>query len=209
MNTHYPFALQPLPYSFHALQPFLTRETVCNHYEHHHRNYVNRLNQLLLPYPAFHSWTLEQLLTEASQLPAEIRSGVLNNAGGVYNHNLYWNSMTPHSHCSPAGTLAQAINRQYSSFAMFQQQFKNSAMAITGSGWTWLLAGNDGELTIFNTANQQVPDLQQLIPLLVLDVWEHAHYLQYRYNRERYIENWWNLVNWDRADMLYRQCITV
>lgn len=208
MNTHYPFSLQPLPYSFHALQPFLNRETVCNHYEHHHRNYVNRLNQLLLPYPSFHSWTLEQLLTESAQLPAEIRSGVLNNAGGVYNHNLYWNSMTPHGHCYPVGTLAQAINRQYSSFAIFQQQFKNNAMAITGSGWTWLIADGDGELTIINTANQQVPDLQQVIPLLVLDIWEHAHYLQYRYNRERYIENWWNLVNWNHADALYRQCMT-
>ena len=205
MNTHYPFVLQPLPYGMQALQPCLSRETVCVHYEHHHCTYVSRLNQLLLPYPQFHDWTLPQLLVNAAELPAEIRSGVLTNAGGVFNHNLYWQSMTPCGHCQAVGTLAQAINQQYGSFALFRQQFQNSAMAISGSGWMWLLTDADGTLSIENTANQQVPDITRLTPLLVLDVWEHAYYLQYRYNRERYIENWWNLVNWRQASQWYEQ----
>lgn len=203
MNHHYPFALQNLPYPYPALQPYLSGETVCNHYEHHHRTYVNRLNQLLLPYPEYHSWTLEELLTNADDLPAEIRTSVQNNAGGVYNHNLYWNSMTSCGHGCPVGELAKAINRQYMSFAMFQQQFHNSAMAVFGSGWTWLVAEDDDVLRIVNTANQQVPDLQNVTPLLVLDVWEHAYYLQYRYNRERYIDNWWPIVNWNGAECRY------
>lgn len=208
MNPHYPFSLRPLPYSYHALQPCLSRETVCNHYEHHHRTYVNRLNQILLPYPAFHGCSLEELLDCSVELPPEIRTGVQTNAGGVYNHNLYWNSMTPCGHGCPVGALAQAIQHQYSSFAMFQQQFQSSALSISGSGWTWLTSDTDGSLTILNTANQQVPDLQQMRPLLVLDVWEHAYYLQYRYNRQRYIENWWNLVNWRYADAMYQNCMT-
>ena len=208
MNSHYPFALQPLPYGWSGLQPCLSADVVCNHYEHHHRHYVNRLNQLLQPYPTYQDWTLEQLLTDCQTLPEEIRSAVLFNAGGVYNHNLYWCSMAPCRYTSPTGALAKAIACQYGSFQLFQQQFKASAMALTGSGWTWLAADCDGSLSIQNTANQQVPDLNVLTPLLVVDLWEHAYYLQYRSNRERYLDNWWYLTNWGFADSQYRQSMT-
>lgn len=204
MPNHYPFPLQPLPYGCGGLAPCLNRETVCNHYEHHHRNYVNNLNQLLLSYPAYQSWTLEQFLTEADQLPEEIRIQVLRNAGGVYNHNLYWNSMTPRGSGYPLGELGKAIVQQYQSFALFQQQFQTSAMSVFGSGWTWLAVDAAGTLHIRNTANQEVLPLQQFQPLLILDLWEHAYYLQYRYNRERYLENWWHLVNWRFGESQYQ-----
>ena len=143
MHNCYPFSLQPLPYACNGLAPCLNRETVCNHYEHHHRNYVNNLNQALLRYPAYQSWTLEQLLTDGECLPEEIRTKVLRNAGGVYNHNLYWNSMTPRSSGCPMGTLGRAIHEQYQSFALFQQQFQTSAAAVFGSGWLWLAVDGD------------------------------------------------------------------
>ena len=204
MHNCYPFSLQPLPYACNGLAPCLNRETVCNHYEHHHRNYVNNLNQALLRYPAYQSWTLEQLLTDGECLPEEIRIKVLRNAGGVYNHNLYWNSMTPRSSGCPMGTLGRAIHEQYQSFALFQQQFQTSAAAVFGSGWLWLAVDGDDTLQICHTANQDVLDLQQFQPLLVLDLWEHAYYLQYRYNRERYTENWWHLVNRQFAENQYQ-----
>lgn len=205
MSAHYPFQLQPLPYTYNGLAPCINRETVCNHYEHHHWTYVRNLNELLQPYPDFHRWSLEQLLTNGNQLPEQIHAKVLSNAGGVYNHNLYWNSMTCCcGHYSPLGNLARQMNLQYGSFESFQQQWKASAMAISGSGWTWLVSNPDGVLEILNTANQQVPDLTQLRPIINLDIWEHAYYLQYQYRRDRYIDNWWCLVNWRFAEEQYQ-----
>lgn len=204
MQNYYPFPLQPLPYCCSGLAPCLNRETVCNHYEHHHRNYVNQLNQALLPYPAYQNWSLEQLLIDWKALPEAIGVQVLRNAGGVYNHNLYWNSMTPCGTDTPLGTLGKAISEQYHSFTLFRQQFQTSAIAIFGSGWTWLVVDGNGTLQIINTANQEVPDLRQLQPLLVLDLWEHAYYLQYRSNRQRYLEHWWHLVNWRFAEDRYQ-----
>lgn len=204
MSNQYPFPLQPLPYGCGGFGAMLNRETVCNHYEHHHRNYVNNLNQLLLPYPAYQSWTLEQILTNADQLPEEIRIKVLRNAGGVYNHNLYWRSMTPCGSGYPLGEVGKAIVQQYQSFAQFQQQFQVSAMSVFGSGWTWLAVDAAGTLHISSTANQEVLPLQQFQPLLILDLWEHAYYLQYRYNQQRYLDNWWHLVNWRFAEEQYQ-----
>ena len=158
----------------------------------------------MLLYPAYQSWTLEQLLTEADRLPEEIGGKALRNAGGVYNHNLYWSSMTSCGSGYPLGELGKRIVQQYQTFAQFRQQFQASAMAVFGSGWTWLAVDADDRLHMINTANQEVLPLQRFQPLLIVDLWEHAYYLQYQYNRERYLDNWWRLVNWRFAESQYQ-----
>ena len=204
MSNCYPFVLEPLPYAYDALEPYISAETVRIHYEHHHQNYVNKLNQVLARYPYYQTWYLEKLLTHIKSLPFEIRTAVQNNGGGDYNHNVYWSSMTPCSNYFPTGSLAQAINRYYGSFAFFQQQFKTCAMDVFGSGWTWLVTDSSGNLDIINTANQDTPLPQRLTPIINLDIWEHAYYLQYQYDRSAYIDNWWHLVDWAYAEEQYQ-----
>lgn len=206
MSNHYPFELEPLPYAYNALEPYIDEKTVRIHYEHHHQTYVNNLNQALAKYPHYQSWYLEKLVTHSNSLPFEIRTAVRNNAGGIYNHNVYWSSMTPCGNYFPAGNLAQAINRYYGSFPFFQKQFKTCAMDVFGSGWTWLVADNNANLDIITTANQDAPLSSRLTPILNLDLWEHSYYLQYQYDRSAYIDNWWHLVDWPYAEERY-SCI--
>lgn len=209
MNSeHYPFTLMPLPYPYDALEPYVDTETMHFHHDKHHKAYVDNLNKALAPYPQYHNLTLEQLIMSADRLDPNIQKAVKNNAGGVYNHNLYWSIMSPKTNHVPQGLLSKAIDSQFQSFFAFQEAFKKEALGRFGSGYAWLVTDNKGKLKIISTANQDTTLPLDYCPLLLIDVWEHAYYLKYQNRRNEYIDEWWNTVNWDQAQENHGQCLT-
>jgi len=208
MNSeHYPFTLMPLPYPYDALEPYIDSETMHFHHDKHHKAYVDNLNQILAPYPQYHNLTLEQLLIGEDRLNPNIQKAVHNNAGGVYNHNLYWKIMGPMTNHLPQGSLAKAIDSQFNSFPAFREAFKKEALGRFGSGYAWLVTDNNGKLKIVSTANQDTVLPLSYCPILLIDVWEHAYYLKYQNRRAEYIDQWWNTVNWNQAQAYYSQCL--
>jgi Fe-Mn family superoxide dismutase len=182
-------SLPELPYSIDALEPYISRETLEYHYGKHHQTYVTKLNELIVN-TEFESASLEEIVKQSS--------GVLfNNAAQVWNHTFYWNSMKPNGGGTPNGSLAQAIDAHWGSFDQFKEAFTASGIGNFGSGWSWLVKKTDGSLDIVNTSNAQTPITGEDEPLLTCDVWEHAYYIDYRNARPKYIESFWNLVNWE------------
>lgn len=205
MGPHYPFSLPPLPYGEGDLLPEIDEKTLHFHHNKHFAAYVDNLNKLLATCPACQSWTLEQLCTDWCQLPENIRQGIRNNAGGVYNHTLYFQGLTPTPGDGPDPTLSAAIDRDLGGMAAMKNAMQTAALGVFGSGWAWLVYDRDGTLSIRKTANQDTP--LPLCPLLTCDVWEHAYYLQYQNRRADYFEAWWRHVNWPMASRLYGQCM--
>jgi len=199
----YPFKAKPLPYSYYGLEPYIDRETMFFHHDKHYQSYVDNLNKALENYPQYHNMTLPELLKNLSNLPNEIRTKVRNNGGGAYNHGLFFDVMTPKSTKEPHGNLATAINKKYSSYSNFKEKFKKAALDRFGSGWAWLVKDKNGELMIVSTPNQDVPLDLEVSPVLMLDVWEHAYYLKYQNLRGDYIDNWFNVVDWEKAEENY------
>lgn len=198
MNEHYPFVLPPLPYAYDALEPHLDCKTMGFHHDKHFAAYVDNLNKALEPYPDYQSWSLEQLTTNWSQLPDTIRTAVRNNAGGVYNHTLYFDRMTAADRSGrPDTRLEGSLLRSFGSLEAFRKAFKEAALGQFGSGYATLVSNGDGELSLAKTANQDVP--LPLYPLLTIDVWEHAYYLEYQNRRADYFDNWWLLVDWPKV----------
>jgi Fe-Mn family superoxide dismutase len=187
--------LPPLPYGFDALEPHIDTQTMQIHHGKHHAAYVNNLNAALDKHPEWHSRSVEDLLRNIAQVPEDIRTAVRNNAGGHANHSLFWVIMAPKGGGEPKGPLADAIRAAFGDFAKFKDQFTQAAMGRFGSGWAWL-AWQNGKLEIFSTPNQDSPLMDGKIPLLGLDVWEHAYYLKYQNRRADYVAAWWNVVNW-------------
>ncbi|RTZ47727.1 superoxide dismutase [Fe] [Candidimonas sp. SYP-B2681] len=185
------FTLPPLPYPLDALAPHISKETLEYHYGKHHQTYVTNLNNLVAG-TEFESASLEEIIKKSS-------GGVFNNAAQVWNHTFYWNSLTPKSSGQPSGGLLTAINDKWGSLDAFKEAFNKSAAGNFGSGWTWLVKKSDGSLDIVNTSNAATPITTSDIPLLTCDVWEHAYYIDYRNARPKYLENFWNLVNWEFA----------
>lgn len=185
------FTLPPLPYDLDALAPHISKETLEFHYGKHHQAYVNNLNKLI-PGTEFESASLEEIIKKAS-------GGLFNNAAQVWNHTFYWNCLSPQGGGEPTGALLDAINAKWSSVAAFKEAFNTSAAGNFGSGWTWLVKKADGSLDIVNTSNAANPLTGSDVPLLTCDVWEHAYYIDYRNARPKYLENFWNLVNWKFA----------
>jgi len=183
--------LPPLPYAMDALAPHISKETLEFHYGKHHQTYVTNLNNLI-PGTEFESASLEDIVKKSS-------GGVFNNAAQVWNHTFYWNSLSPKGGGEPTGKLAEAINKKWGSVAAFKEAFNKSATGNFGSGWTWLVKKADGSLDIVNTSNAATPVTTADVPLLTCDVWEHAYYIDYRNARPKYLETFWNLVNWDFA----------
>lgn len=207
MNAEtYPFVARPLPYEYDALMPVLDEQTLHFHHDKHYQTYVDNLNRVLADYPELQKMSLRQLLTQLDTLPEAARTPIRNNGGGVFNHELYFDSMKSPVGQEPSGALAQAIERDFGSVKEWQEQMKQAALAQFGSGWAWLLADSEGKLSIARTANQDVPDLQAYIPILLVDVWEHAYYLQYQNRRAEYAENWFSLINWRKAEKRYEGC---
>ena len=204
MEQHYPFTLPPLPYGYDALAPELIEKVLHFHHDKHFAAYVDALNQLLERTPAYQSWPLWKLCLNWEELPDGLRQGVRNNAGGVFNHDLYFDCMGGKGG-HPCGPLAQAMDRAFGSYEEWKLRMKEAAMGQFGSGWAWLSADGEGHLAVQKTANQDTP--LPLIPLLCCDVWEHAYYLQYQNRRADYFEAWWRLVDWPEVSRLYTGCL--
>ncbi len=210
-----PFTLPPLPYDYDALEPHIDAQTMQIHHDKHHAAYVANLNKAVAEFPDLGKKPVEDLLKDLNSVPEKIRTAVRNNGGGHYNHSLFWQMMKKDGGGEPAGDLAKAIDTAFGSFSAFKDNFSKAALGQFGSGWAWLVL-DDGVLAIEPTPNQDSPISQRptmrhigaqlesigapprsQIPLLGLDVWEHAYYLKYQNKRADYITAWWNVVNWD------------
>jgi Fe-Mn family superoxide dismutase len=181
--------LPKLPFAMDALAPVISKETLEYHYGKHHQAYVTNLNKLI-PGTEFEKASLEDIIKKAG-------GGIFNNAAQVYNHTFYWNCLSPSGGGEPSGKLAEAIDKNFGSFAEFKKQFTQSAATNFGSGWTWLVKDKDGKLKIENTSNAGNPLKDGKKPLLTVDVWEHAYYIDYRNARPTYLEKIWDIFNWD------------
>ena len=181
--------LPALPYPNDALEPHISAETLEYHHGKHHASYVRKLNKLI-PGTEFESASLEEIIKKAS-------GGIFNNGAQVWNHTFYWNCLSPDGGGNPEDALAQSIDQAFGDFTQFKERFTESAATYFGSGWTWLVKNSDGSLAIVNTGNAGNPMTDGSQPLLTCDVWEHAYYIDYRNARKKYIEAFWNLVNWD------------
>ncbi len=190
------FQLMPLPYEYEALEPFIDTQTMHVHHDKHHAAYVTNLNAALEKHPELGDKSLEALLSDLNAVPEDIRMAVRNHGGGTWNHNLFWEIMGPKAGGEPKGHIANVIAGQFGDFAAFKAEFEKAALGRFGSGWAWLVKKGD-KLSVLSTANQDSPISEGYVPLLTLDVWEHAYYLKYQNRRAEYVTNWWNVVNWD------------
>lgn len=197
-----PYVLPPLPYANDALEPSVDAETMGIHHDKHHQGYVTNANKILADHPELAKMSPEDLIQMLDDVPDEIRIGLRNNAGGHVNHSLFWLVMTPDGAGKPSGALAEAIDEKFGSFENFQKEFDAAAMTRFGSGWAWLVWDGDG-LAVTSTANQDNPLMENQVPLLGLDVWEHAYYLKYQNRRADYTTNWWKIVNWDQVSKYF------
>ena len=183
--------LPPLPYEKNALEPNISAETLEFHHDKHHAAYVTNLNKLIAG-TEFEGMALEEIVRKSS-------GGIFNNAAQTWNHTFYWNSMKPNGGGEPTGKLADAINKAFGSVDKFKEEFAKMGASNFGSGWTWLVQRPDGSLGIVNTSNAGTPITGSDKPLFTCDVWEHAYYIDYRNARPKYLENFWNVVNWEFA----------
>ncbi|MBU3563711.1 superoxide dismutase [Polynucleobacter sp. Tro8-14-1] len=183
--------LPQLPYALDALAPYISKETLEYHYGKHHQAYVTNLNNLIKG-TEFENSSLEDIIKKST-------GGVFNNAAQVWNHTFYWSSMKPNGGGAPSGPLADAINTKWGSFDKFKEEFTKCAVGTFGSGWAWLVKKADGSLDLASTSNATTPITTDAKPLMTCDVWEHAYYIDTRNARPKYVENFWNVVNWDFA----------
>ena len=195
--------LPALPYAHNALEPHIDARTMEIHHGKHHQGYVNNLNKALEGQTNLQNKSVEQLLQDLETIPESIRTAVRNNGGGHANHSLFWPCMSPNGGGEPSGELAEAIKSTFGSFASFKEQFSKAAATRFGSGWAWLCVDKNGGLALMSTPNQDSPLSQGLQPILGLDVWEHAYYLNYQNRRPDYIAAWWNVVNWEQVAKNY------
>ena len=190
------YEVPPLPYDYAALEPTIDAETMHLHHDKHHQAYVDKVNAALEGTPLADA-SIEDVLRDLSQVPDDKRGAVKNNGGGHYNHSLFWESMSPDGGGEPSGDLAAAIDSAFGSFADFKAKLKEAGVNQFGSGWSWLVHDGSG-LAIVGTPNQDTPLSDGKTPLLGVDVWEHAYYLQYQNRRPDYNDAWWNVVDWSR-----------
>lgn len=184
------FELPPLPYAKDALAPHISEETLEFHYGKHHQTYVDKLNGLV-PGTEFEGKSLEEIIKSST-------GGIFNNSAQVWNHSFYWQCLSPNGGGEPTGAIAEAINAAFGSFEKFKEEFNTAAVNNFGSAWTWLVKKADGSVALVNTSNAATPLTDDSVkPLLTVDVWEHAYYIDYRNSRPKYLEAFWNLVNWD------------
>lgn len=205
------FSLPKLPYSFDALEPHIDAKTMEIHWGRHHKAYVDNLNKALAGKAEWEKKTIEEILKSIADVPAPVRQAVINNGGGHHNHSLFWASMGPKAGGEPTGPLAKAIDGAFESFAKFQAKLTAAGMTRFGSGWAWLVSDDKGKLDVISTANQDSPLMMTpvLTPLLGVDVWEHAYYLNYKNKRADYLKNWWNIVNWAEVSRLYEASVNL
>lgn len=193
------YELPRLPYAYDALEPFLDKQTMEIHHQKHHQAYVDGLNKTLEQISGeFHPQYITSILLDLNTVPEPMRNSVVFFGGGFENHKLLWETMTPKSDKSPGGKLEDSIDVYFNNFGNFKKQFSDKAMSVQGSGWCWLVFNQTfNKIEIMTTSNQDSPWTARRIPLLGLDLWEHAYYLKYQNKRPDYVESWWNVVNWD------------
>jgi Fe-Mn family superoxide dismutase len=191
------FELPQLPYDYDSLEPFIDEQTMHVHHDKHHQAYADKFNAALEKYPKLFEKKPEELLKSLSKLPESIRESVRNNGGGFVNHSFFWLLLKKGS--SFSGEIADAINAKFGSFEKFREDFSKAALSQFGSGWAWLVLSK-GKLEIVSTSNQDSPLSQGKIPLLVIDVWEHAYYLKYQNKRADYVSAFFNIINWEQAN---------
>ena len=197
--------LPKLPYDYSALEPHIDAQTMTIHHIKHHQAYIDKLNAALEGHPELQKKTLEELLTNLASVPDAIRTAVRNHGGGHLNHSFFWPIMSQEKQ-SPEGEVEQAINAKFGSFDKFKEQFGAATAGHFGSGWAWLVV-NNGQLEIMTTPNQDNPISQHRVPILGIDVWEHAYYLKYQNKRPDYIAAWWNIVNWEKVGEHFRHSV--
>ena len=191
------FELPKLPYDYNALEPYMDQKTMEVHHDKHHAGYTSKLNAALEGNPEFYKMSIVEILSDLNAVPEKIRTAVRNNGGGYYHHNLWWEQFAPGKGGKPTGALADAIQKKFGNFEEFQAQFKKTALGVFGSGWAWLVKDKNGELSLIGTPNQDSPASMDLEPILGIDVWEHSYYLKYQNKRDEYIDNFWNVIDWD------------
>ncbi len=199
--------LPKLPYAYSALEPYIDTRTMAIHYNFHHGGYVKKLNTALSGYEDLQDKSIFELLANLNAIPEEIRGAVRNNGGGHANHSIFWPVLSPKGGGEPDGDLAALIDNAFGSFSAFKEAFNKAAATRFGSGWAWLCLDADFKAVVISTPNQDNPISQGLIPILGLDVWEHAYYLNYQNRRPDYIAAWWNVVNWKQVDKNYQSVL--
>ncbi|MBU5213429.1 superoxide dismutase SodA [Heyndrickxia oleronia] len=196
------FELPQLPYAYDALEPHIDKETMNIHHTKHHNTYVTNLNAALEGNDELLNKSVEEVIANLDAVPEAKRTAVRNNGGGHANHSLFWKLLSPNGGGEPTGELAEAINKKFGSLDKFKEEFATAAAGRFGSGWAWLVV-NNGELEVTSTPNQDNPIMEGKTPILGLDVWEHAYYLNYQNRRPDYIKAFWNVINWDEVVKLY------
>ena len=197
------FKLPDLPYDFNALEPHIDARTMEIHHGKHHATYVAKLNEALEKAPGWDKKGLEDIVRTYAEAPKEVQAALRNHGGGHYNHSLFWKVLSSKGGGKPSGDLESAIDAAFGGFDVLKEKFSAAAAGVFGSGWAWLALDPARKLTIVTTPNQDNPLTQGLVPILGLDVWEHAYYLKYQNRRADYLKAWWNVVNWDEVAKLY------
>ncbi|HUE76658.1 MAG TPA: superoxide dismutase [Longimicrobiales bacterium] len=198
----YPFKLPDLPYAFDALEPHIDARTMEIHHDKHHKGYTDKLNAAIEKHAEWQGKSISDILRDIKKVPEDIRTAVRNNGGGYANHDMFWKIMSPDGGGEPSGDLADAIGKAFGSFEDFKQKFTETAGGQFGSGWGWLVKSSGG-LKVHSTANQDSPYMEGDVPLLGVDVWEHAYYLKYQNKRPEYLAAWWNVVDWNAVAERY------
>ena len=197
------FELPDLPYAYDALEPHIDARTMEIHHDRHHAGYTRKFNAALEGHDQLRAKSAEEILGDLDAVPESIRTAVRNNGGGYVNHSLFWEIMSPDGGGKPKGSLANAVNTTFGSFDDFRSTFSDAASGRFGSGWAWLVVDGGGDLSVYSTPNQDSPYSKGHTPILGIDVWEHAYYLNYQNERGTYVENWWNVVNWTEVASRY------
>lgn len=197
------FSLPDLPYAHDALEPHVDTRTMQIHHGKHHQGYTNKLNAALEGHADLEGKSIEELLRGIDSLPDAVKGAVRNNGGGFANHSLFWSVMSPNGGGAPSGDLAAAIDSAFGSLDELKKKFSGAAGTRFGSGWAWLVVNAQGNLEVYSTANQDSPFMKGDTPIMGLDVWEHAYYLNYQNRRPDYVAAFWNVVNWDQVGANY------
>lgn len=197
------YQLPNLPYAFDALEPYIDAKTMEIHHDKHHAAYVANVNAALESAPELAALPIEEVLKDLNRIPEKIRQAVINNGGGHANHTFFWEIMAAQGGGDPSGDLGKAIQETFGSVESFRDQFNNAAKTRFGSGWAWLVVNPEKKLAVYSTANQDSPISLGHVPILGLDVWEHAYYLKYQNRRPDYVAAFWNVVNWKKVADLY------
>ncbi len=199
------YELPNLPFKYDELEPFMDEETVKIHHNKHHQGYCDKFNAALANHPEWADKDAVEVIKRLNELPKEIQTAVRNTGGGFVNHNLFWEIIK--KDVPLQGAIKEAIETQFKSFDMFKEQFTKAAATQFGSGWAWLVVNEDKKLEIMQTGNQDSPWTIGKIPILTIDVWEHAYYLKYQNKRPEFIEQFYNLINWEQVNFLYEQAL--